>query len=225
MSMTYSDVLERLKEERRKRKWSQKDMSRHVHMSQGNYSRIEMGTRRLSFEELKYLCGSGVDVHYIFTGQKCRLVSEEFSIQCSYSQLECRLSVIASVIAYYYTREDANVWKDMYREIRLLQLIVANRGLNDNLFFLIRRSLNYQQQKMAGILGVDIKKLRDLENERCLPDSELVWRLYDLFSVSPAFVLEDNKCLNNQINYLLERLKSLVGSEVWGILKVLQDAI
>ena len=78
---------------------------------------------------------------------------------------------------------------------------------------------------MAGILGVDIKKLRDLENERCLPDSELVWRLYDLFSVSPAFVLEDNKCLNNQINYLLERMEPLAGSGVRGILKLLQDGI
>ena len=220
MGRNYADVLERLKEERNQKNWSQNDMSRHIHMSQGNYSKIEIGKRRLSYEELKYLCGSGVDVHYVFTGQKGDLQIDEFLKQYSYSELVCLLDVISSVIAYYYTREKIQ-WEEIYPNIKYIQMITVKEKNDNNLFFLLRRVLNYQQWKMAELLGVDIKKLRDLENERCLPDSELVWRLYNYFNIPPALVLNDYACLICQISCLLKQLDINGRNQVIEIVKML----
>lgn len=220
MGRDYADVLERLKKERIERNWTQNDMSRHVHMSQGNYSKIEIGKRRLSYEELKYLCGSGVDVHYVFTGQKGDLQIDEFLKQYSYSELVCLLDVISSVIAYYYTREKIQ-WEEIYHDIKYIRMITVKEKNDNNLFFLLRRVLNYQQWKMAELLGVDIKKLRDLENERCLPDSELVWRLYNHFNIPPALVLNDYACLICQISCLLKQLDINGRNQVLEIVKIL----
>lgn len=221
MGKNYADVLERLKEERNQRKWSQNDMSRHVHMSQGNYSKIEMGKRRLSYEELKYLCGSGVNVHYVFTGQKGDLQIDEFLRQYNYSELVCLLDLILSLITYYFVREKLQMWKEMYYELKYLRMITVNGKSDSNLFFLIRRASNYQQWKMAELLGVDIKKLRDLENERCLPDSELIWRIYNHFNIPPALVLDDYECLICQISCLLKQLDIDGRKQVLEIVKIL----
>ena len=69
--MTYQNVLERLKEERLRQRWSQTQMGGHMRMSQSHYSKAELGNRRLTFYQLQYLCESEIDVHYVFTGYKC----------------------------------------------------------------------------------------------------------------------------------------------------------
>lgn len=192
-----------------------------MHMSQGNYSKIEMGKRRLSYEELKYLCRSGMDVHYVFTGQKGDLQINEHLRQYNYSELVCLLDLILSAITYYYTRKKMKIWKERYHENEYVRMITANGKSDSNLFFLVRCVLNYQQQKMAELLGVDIKKLRALENERCLPDSELVWRLYDHFNIPPALILNDYECLICQISCLLKQLDFNGRNQVLEIVKIL----
>lgn len=97
MSATYNDVLERLKEERNRLLLSQNEMARIVHMTQSNYSKVELGLRRLGYDELKYLCESQLDVYYIFTGCRSSRKYMEFLLQCDYSELCCYLSIIYSV--------------------------------------------------------------------------------------------------------------------------------
>ena len=49
--------------------------------------------------------------------------------------------------------------------------------------------------------------MRELENGRILPDSEMIWKMYDLFKVSPAFILEDTKGLWRELNCALNLLE------------------
>lgn len=72
---------------------------------------------------------------------------------------------------------------------------------------------------MADTLGVDIKKLRELEKGRQLPDSELIWKMYDLFRVSPAFVLKDAKGMLNELNYVLDLMEEEDRNIILEILK------
>ena len=71
MSATYNEMLKRLIEERKRLGLSQQQMARLVHITQSNYSKVEKGLHRLSYEELKYLSKANIDIFYIFTGYRC----------------------------------------------------------------------------------------------------------------------------------------------------------
>ena len=96
---------------------------------------------------------------------------------------------------------------------------------NDNIFFAIRQQLAYTQHKMAELLGVDIKKLRDLENGRVLPDSEMLWKIYDLFHVPPSVILRDEKGLAKELCLLLEISGEEEGEAIFAYLKAGQKCL
>ena len=102
MSIAYENVLKRLKEERLRLSCSQKEMSQCVRMNQSNYSKVELGLRRLNYYELVYLCESNIDVHYIYTSQKCSGRYIKFFEQCSFSELMAFIGIIYSIVAYRY---------------------------------------------------------------------------------------------------------------------------
>lgn len=222
MSGTYDDLLIRLVNERRRLSLSQKEMGRFMRMSQSNYSKVELGKRRLSYYELKYLCDSEIDLHYVFTGKRCSLKYQDYFETCSYSQLLCLLSIAASLTELYcvfkQTDNDrlSSVWTELSR--------FADRGqkLNHTLFGQIRKLLGHSQKEMAERIGMDVKKLRELENGRCQPDSELLCRMYELFGVLPAVVLQDRRGLISEICCLMESFDSNSEKEILMILRGLR---
>lgn len=222
MKATYIDVLKRLKEERNRLGLSQKDMGQRIRINQSNYSKVELGLRRLSYYELKYLCESDVKVHYVFTGQRSTGKYFDFFAGCSFSELSCYLSIVYSIVVLRNNREMGGEWKAVLEKIKYVPLIEEYQG-SANIFFALRRSLNYQQQKMAEILGVDVKKLRELENGRNLPDSELLWMLYSLFCIPPAILLKDRTGMACEISVILDMINRENGEEIFGIIKSLHD--
>ena len=60
---------------------------------------------------------------------------------------------------------------------------------------------------MAELLGVSTRSLQALEKGTKLPDSEMIWKMYDRFLVSPAFILNDPKGMRNELNYVLGLLE------------------
>ena len=72
---------------------------------------------------------------------------------------------------------------------------------------------------MSKMLGVDVKKQRDLENNRSLPDSELIWNMYQMFDLSPAIILKDKNCLVNEICSLVEEMNPEIRIKVLSIIK------
>lgn len=83
--------------------------------------------------------------------------------------------------------------------------------------------MNCQQKKMAEKLGIDIKKFRDLEKGRCLPDSELFWRLYDLFRIPPAVLLEDKNGMASEIATVLDAIDIEYRESMFNILKMIRE--
>lgn len=203
MNMRYENVLQRLKEERARLSMSQAQMSRFIRISQSFYSKIELGSRRLSFYELKYMCEVGIDIHYIFTGRRCNSIYKSIFAETSYNEMIGLLDILVSIINYYRRKSTQDKWKDIYGYTCNLPYLLKS---DKNLFLALRQYLDMQQQKMAESLGVDIKKLRDFEKGKTNPDSEIIWKLYDLYRIPPAIVLKDAQGVGCEIGCLLEMM-------------------
>ena len=208
MCACYEDVMKRLKDERKRLHWSQDDMSRYVHINQGNYCKIEKGNRRFSYYEIKELYKSAFDVNYIFSGQRSNEYYKEMIGDCSYKEALALFSVISSVIAYCWAMKRTSFWKSMYQKVKFMHLIDIEHIEQQNLFLLVRHELKCLQIQMAKLLEVDVKKLRDLEKGKCLPDSELLWLMYERFLIPPAVILKSEKGLICEMSCLLEQLDS-----------------
>ena len=221
MCTAYYNVLERLKEERCRLHLSQSEMGQLVPMSQSNYSKIELGQRRLSYYEMQYLCRTDVDIHYIFTGQRYNGKQEELLENSTYAELISYLRILYSLAVPRKQQQPKAQWDVVFDKVQYVPLIVENYS-SGSLFSLLRRSMNYQQQKMAKTMGIDVKKLRDLENGRSLPDSELLYRMYDLFHVSPSIVLKDRDSLICEISILLDTINTESRKEIIKFLTTLR---
>ena len=222
MCTKYNDVLKRLVEERTRLTWSKKEMSQHMRMNQSNYHKAELGLRRLSYYELEHLYEAGADVYYIYTGQRSSGKYSDFFCRCSYSELLCFLNVLYSIALMHYKEESAENWKEILANLKYFSLKEKNQHLS-NIFLILRHSMGLQQKKMAEKLGVDVKKLRDLETGRKMPDSELLSRLYESFNISPAVVFENKKGLESEIAVSIEKLSMEDKEQVFEIITLLHN--
>lgn len=219
MGADYIDVINRIKEERVRLGLSQKEMARFVRINQSNYNKAEQGVRRFSYFELKYLCDSPVDVQYVITGNKCGEMHKEYFAQYEYEQLVNIMNIISSVRLGAYDGEVLACWKNIYVNAEVLWGKEKMKKSEVNIFFLIRQLRDYRQQQMAKLLGVDVKKLRDLENNRSLLDSEQVWKMYRLFQLSPAILLKDKNSLINEICFVLEGMDAEIQTKILSIIE------
>lgn len=224
MSETYNDVLIRLREERCRLSLSQKEMGQCARMTQSNYSKAELGTRRLSYHELRYLCKSEADMHYIFTGIHGNRQYAELFGDSSYAELLYYLRMIYALITFCREKHGEEDWAEIFDRVQYVPWLEESVQTK-SIFFAVRRKMDWQQMKMSEKLGVDIKKLRDLENKRSLPDSELLWRMYDMFHIPPAVVLKDRKGLASEVSSLMEVLELTNGKTILGFIKELHDVL
>lgn len=219
MGADYNDVINRIKEERERLGLSQKEMARFARINQSNYNKVEQGTRRFSYSELKYLCDSPVDVQYLITGKKCGEKYKEYFARYEYEQLVNTMNIISAVGIGGYEVEISECWRTIYINAEVLWCKENKKRTDVNIFLLIRRLRDYRQQQMSKMLGVDVKKQRDLENNRSLPDSELIWNMYQMFGLSPAIILKDKNCLINEMCSLLEEMDPEIRDKVVSIIE------
>nr|WP_296467453.1 helix-turn-helix transcriptional regulator [uncultured Acetatifactor sp.] len=208
MRNDYKEVLGRLKEERERMSLSQREMCQHVGMSQGQYCKIENGEQYFSFHEVKKLSESGVDIHYIFTGQRVHSRYIKDIEAYDFREIICLLEVIYSAVTYYCVLTPSGFWRNLYREVQFIRLLDANQNFENDFFVLLRRLNGLTQREMALQFGMDTKKLRMLEKGQCQPDSELLWQFYRDFRVPPSIVIKDRQGLLNQAGCFLERIDS-----------------
>lgn len=207
MNESYQSVLERLKEERLGQKWSQEQICRQLRMSQSHYSKVELGKRRFTYYEVQYLYDLQMDAHYVFTGRKSDMKQEGFFADCDYRELHFYMHILAYVAEYLYVVKRVDSWEAVYKEMKYIGYITAPDRLNDNPLYALRRALVCSQQKMAEALGVDIKKIRSMENGESLPDSEILWNLYQLFHIPPAVFIKNKRGMIRAISSILDMLK------------------
>ena len=209
MESNYLSVLQRLKEERERRNLTQRLLCYYMKIQQSHFSRAETGQRRFSYHELKGLCTTDVDVLYVFTGRKTNN-RRKFSEKADFrpEELICLLNTLYTLTsaAWFINRKKA-AFEHIHEQLEYIRCGNGHFTEKSNVFHYARDSHGYTQKEMADMLGVDIKKLRELEKGRILPDSEIIWKMYDLFQISPAFILKDPKGLQNELNCTLDLLE------------------
>lgn len=209
MDSKYQSVLRRLREERENLNLTQRLLCYRMKMLQSHYSRAETGSKRFSYYEIKGLCTSDVDVLYVFTGKKASDGEDLSGLQdCGTEELMCYLKLLYVLARTAKTMDKKKTaFEAICEQLEYIQCEGGNSGAKSNVFYCVRIRKELTQQRMADLLEVDIKKLRELENGRILPDSEMIWKMYDLFKVSPAFILEDTKGLWRELNCALNLLE------------------
>lgn len=210
MNVSYNEFLERLKAERLRCQLTQKEMSGKLKVVQNHYSKIECGRKRLSFYEMNNLCKTKLDVYYIFTGNRCENKSME---NLGRRHFVYCLKII-NLLAYNHSRsaeKNREQWRTIYRLTKYINYIDEASEHKKNIFRAARNHFGCTQVEMAQCLGVDVKKLRDLECGRVLPDSELMFNMYKYYGVSPSVFLKDIRCAQSEISYLIETSAQEVG--------------
>lgn len=203
MSATYQEFLERLKEERLRANLSQEEIGKKIRISQSHYSKIELGTRRLSYYEIQCLCEVNIDLYYIFTNKKSIIKNESFWEQCTFAELVYYLNMICSMLTYLHQNKFLYLPEYIVERIKNIQYVLMPSEKSKSIFYKLRRALSYNQIKMAEVIDVDVKKLRAMESGKILPDSEIIWQLSELFYIPHALLLRDKDGLICEISYLL----------------------
>ncbi len=204
MSATYQKFHERLKEERLRLELSQLEISQLLRMSQSHYSKAELGKRRLSYYEMQCLCETQANVFYIFTGEKCKEELQDVVLAYIYEEIECYLGILCTILISLHKNSMIKIPSGIYKKIVSIQYALMPGEKGKNVIYKLRRALNYNQVKMADLLGVDIKKLRNMENGKTLPDSEMLWHILEVFNIPYALLLKDKQGLACEISYLLQ---------------------
>ncbi len=221
MNVRYEDVLHRLKEERAKHGWTQSDLCRKVGMSQGHYCRAELGKSRFTYHELQYLVKAGIDLHYVYTGERIRKPRYySFFADCTGAQMQCLAEMALPLISFCARELPADKAKDMRERVKYVTCILSKDDLEDSDFLQLRRYKAYSQRYMAGLLGVDVKKYCALESGRKFGDSELFLQMYNCFHLSPLLLLKDESGLAREVCSLLDRLQEESERRVFEYLRV-----
>lgn len=207
MSITYNEVLNRLIEERKHLGLSQMEMAQFVYITQSNYSKVEKGLHRLSFKELKGLSQTDIDLMYIFTGNRCNGKYIDYFQKYTCKELYCYLSIVYSYAVLQNSNANVTHFTEIVNRLKYMPIILGY-GKGANIFLIVRQINGLQQDKMAKKLGVDIKKYRKLEKNRCLPDSEIIFKLYEMYKISPAIVLNDKNILINELSSIIEEMET-----------------
>ena len=194
-NLVYENVLERLREERGRLSITKADMSRYLHMDQSNYRKAELGQyRRFSYFEVKSMSDLGINVNYIYTGKVKKVITLDFIEKLSVNRLKSILQIIYTIVELSYKEDFNQQYKALLEELKYIFFIKQNVNPSD-IFLTVRRLKGYTQIKMADMIGVDVKKLRDLENGKKLPDSEIISKMYEVFKILPVVMIETKNCM------------------------------
>lgn len=207
MCIEYHEFLERLKEERISRRLSQVQLGQKMRMTQSHYSKAEMGRRRFTYYEIKCLCETNLDIYYVFTGYRCKQEYRDYFTKCTYGELKCYLGILCSIVEHLYENHLLKLEENICKKLNFMQYALIPCGENKTIFYSLRRGLDYSQKKMADILDIDVKKLRNIESGSVLPDSEIIWRVSEKMGVPFSIILNDVNGLGGEISYLVELIE------------------
>lgn len=221
MSIGYDKVLKRLNEERKRNNWSQDFISRKLWITQSHYSKMESGKKRFSYKELQRLSEIGIDIQYIFTGQKERSLKHQYFFQ-NYKKEDQLwvLEILYIVIGWMCQKNDESNYLQMCKRVEYMRYLLAGRD-KSNIWHLLRDYFDYTQKQMAALLCIDVKKYRHLENGDIFPDSEIIFLLCQHFKISPWMAMDDER---GQYEEVCKILFSLNESSRDKILKFLKYA-
>lgn len=223
MDIAYEDMLARLKEERLTHNLSQEDLGKRLKITQGHYSKAEQAIKRFTYYEVKCLANSELDLYYIYTGRRSGGRYQKILEFCDYKELMCYLHILITMECYKYESRKQTTATRKYRQLCRLKYITGAKEGQENVLLLIREYENQTQYEMADCLGIDIKKYRRVEKNVCLPDSELMFKVYSLYEIPPVYFLKDTKGLSCEIEYYLDSFSPESNGVVYRYLCLLRN--
>ena len=162
----------------------------------------------------------GLNVNYIYTGKNKKLISLDFIEKPSINRLKCILQIIYTVIELSNKEKLNPQYEALLEEMKYVSFIKQN-ATPSNVFLTVRKLKNYTQIKMADMVGIDVKKLRNLENGKKLPDSEIIFKMYEVFKILPVVMIGTENCMLDTILYILDEIKKEDREKIVSIIKIL----
>ena len=213
----YDGMLDRLIYERARLSYSQSEMGSVVGISKSNYCKCEKGNRRIGFAELRRLSAHGVDINFVITGKRLKRRELQKLKDIDYgSAVGCYLIACSASLI----NKDAFT-KAKWQRIRSYMKagILYQASMSDiNYWKLIREICSITQPEMAQKIGVDVKKLRNMEYGRKRPDNEILFKLYTNLLISPAFILRDPQGILCELECFLYEIGDPIAENVLKLL-------
>lgn len=215
--MDYNVIIGRLLAYRKEYHLRQNDLAMKLHMTQSQYSKVEIGRIKLSFENLSVLHAQGCDIDMLITGEKTGDILpflEKMILIENVNQFVSRLKICEWALEQWQLEEEDS--EDIGD--RLLKAYVETDIESTKPFERLRKAYDgITQLEMASLVGVNIKKYRELEKDNIKPDAELLMNIYQNTKCKPSFFLDEKsyylsllseKCKDNPKRE--EQLKALL---------------
>ena len=199
MKPNYLEVPERMKENRILSKMSQEEASKLFAVTQSHYSKLEKGTKIISYESLKAFEEHGGDVDYLITGKHRYLgIVDEYVNRCStvlgrVETVNFMLRVVK--LGLILCEKEPSALADSWKYIQLM-----DAQTQDSIWERIRKVEGISQESMAEKLDINIKRYRKIEKLIVEPDAEILHSLYCTFGYSPQVIMDAHAFCMGEIN-------------------------
>lgn len=188
--MQYSLIVRKLQEYRKKSNILQNEMAEYLDITQSEYSKIELGKTKLSYEVLNKLHKKGCDIDMLITGKEADAILpslEKVYVESDIQKFSSWLKLCEWAMEHWMEEEG----KEEQIGSRLLKIFVSD-DQNMTPLEKLRKAYGVSQQQMAEIVGVNIKKYRQLEKGKIQLDAELMANIYEATKCRPSYFLDEN---------------------------------
>lgn len=207
MDKSYLSISRRLAEYRRLMNLNQTQMGEKLGVTQSHYSKLESGLKGVSYRNLKCFEANGGDPFFLITGEhrvKGRLdhYLERFSSRYGKERVFEILVWAAETGRDCAGRGDIILTERTDKCIRLLRDYSKNLTIWRN----IRKTEGCSQEEMAKKFDINIKRYRNIEQGKSMPDAEILRLLYEELHYSPLVVLDREMYYLDELNRMWEML-------------------
>ena len=188
--MQYSSIVRHLQEYRKKRNILQTEMAEHLNITQSEYSKLELGKTKMSYDVLSKLYKHGCDIDMLITGENAEEILpslEKVYIESDNVRFVSWLKLCEWALEQWLAADE----KEAGIGNRLLKIFVSADSDMTPLEK-VRKAYGVSQQQMADIVGVNIKKYRQLEKGKVQLDAELMSNIYEATKCRPSFFMDEN---------------------------------
>lgn len=188
--MQYSLIVQKLQEYRKLSNILQKDMAEYLNITQSEYSKIELGKTKMSYEVISKLYRKGFDIDMLIIGVESGSVLpslEKMYVESNVSKFSSWLKLCEWAMAHWI-QEDG---KEEQIGSKLLKIFVS-ADTNMTPLEKLRKAYGVSQQQMADLVGVNIKKYRQLEKGNIHLDAELMSNIYEATKCRPSYFVDEN---------------------------------
>lgn len=188
--MRYDLIVRGLEAYRKKNNILQNDMAEYLDITQSQYSKLELGKTKISFDVLSKLHKRGCDIDMLITGEGTETILpslEKIYVESDVQRFNSWLKLCEWAMEHWI-EEDG---KEEQIGSKLLKIFVhADTDMTS--LEKLRKAYGVSQQQMAETIGVNIKKYRQLEKGNIMLDAELMANIYEATKCKPSYFMNEN---------------------------------